>query len=199
MRWNRIRVEMDMPYPLDAETAAAIEAAKEHYVLSWEMLEDGDDVGGWLTESFLAEGKTALPDGAYRMISETKPLYSSAPTEDEVQKLFQDAESFQKFLDGEDYSYGLADVSYEEYDRHYEAIVCAIKGLVEQGVVVDLPSVPHAFLREAPLVDGEWIDRYTVELAEWGARIMEKGFLLEEPEDQHAMAWQRIVDSDSGG
>ena len=28
----------------------------------------------------------------------------------EIEDLFQDAENFQKFLDGEDYSYGLADV-----------------------------------------------------------------------------------------
>ena len=66
-RWNRIRVEMEMPYPLDAETAAAIEAAKEHHVITWEVLEEGDDLGEWVRESFAAEGKTLLPDGAYLM------------------------------------------------------------------------------------------------------------------------------------
>ena len=29
MRWSQIRVGMDMPYPLDSETAAAVEAAKQ--------------------------------------------------------------------------------------------------------------------------------------------------------------------------
>jgi len=33
-----------------------------------------------------------------------------------------------------------------------------------------------------------------VELAEWGARLVEKGFLLEESDDNHPMAWQRIID-----
>ena len=198
MRWNRIKADLEMPYPLDTETAAAIEAVKDHHVITWEMLEEGDDVGGWLTESFLAEGKTALPDGAYGLISRASHLYGKVPTQDEVPDMFPGAESFQKFLDGEDYSYGLADVPDAEYDAHYEAIVCAIKAQVEQGIVVELHTVPHAFLREAPLVDGDWIDQYIVELAEWGARLVEKGYLLEEPEDNHPMAWQRIIDQKDG-
>jgi len=118
----------------------------------------------------------------------------AVPTEDEVRDLFQDAESFQQFLDGEDYSYGLADVPDAEYDAHYEAIVCAVKGVTQQGYAVDLPTVPHQFLRQAPLVEGDWIDRYTVELAEWGARLVGKGFQLEEPNDSHPLAWHRIID-----
>ena len=198
MRWNQIRVGIETPYPLDSETAAAVEAAKQHYVMTWELLEEGDDLGQWLLESFLAKGRTALPDGAYGMMSGAKHLYSKVPTEDEVRPLFEDAESFQKFLDGEDYSYGLADVPDAEYDAHYEAIVEAIKGVAKQGIVVDMPSVPHQFLQEAPLVDGDWIDSYMVELAEWGARIREREFLLEEPEDNHPMAWHGIIDPKDG-
>ena len=198
MRWNQIRVGIETPYPLDSETAAAVEAAKQHYVMTWELLEEGDDLGQWLLESFLAKGRTALPDGAYGMMSGAKHLYSKVPTEDEVRPLFEDAESFQKFLDGEDYSYGLADVPDAEYDAHYEAIVSAIKGVAKQGIVVDMPSVPHQFLQEAPLVNGEWIDGYIVELAEWGARLVEKGLLLEESGDYHPMAWKRIINQEHG-
>ena len=198
MRWNEIRVGIETPYPLDSETAAAVEAAKQHYVMTWELLEEGDDLGQWLLESFLAKGNTALPDGAYGMMSGAKHLYSKVPTEDEVRPLFEDAESFQKFLDGEDYSYGLADVPDAEYDEHYEALVSAIKGVAKQGIVVDMPSVPHQFLQEAPLVDGDWIDGYIVELAEWGARLVEKGLLLEESGDYHPMAWKRIINQEHG-
>ena len=198
MRWNEIRAGIETPYPLDSETAAAVEAAKQHYVMTWELLEEGDDLGQWLLESFLAKGRTALPDGACGMMSGAKHLYSKVPTEDEVRPLFEDAESFQKFLDGEDYSYGLADVPDAEYDAHYEAIVSAIKGVAKQGIVVDMPSVPHQFLQEAPLVNGEWIDGYIVELAEWGARLVEKGLLLEESGDYHPMAWKRIINQEHG-
>ena len=198
MRSNQIRVELQMPYPLDSETAAAVEAAKRHHVLTWEVLEEGDDLGKWVTAGFLAEGNTALPDGAYGLLKGATHLYSKVPTEAEVKELFQDPENFQKFLDGEDYSYGLADVLDEEYNEHYEAIVCAVKGVAQEGCVVDLPTVPHQFLREAPLVEGDWIDLYIVELAEWGARINEKGFLLEEPDDNHPLAWHRINDPADG-
>ena len=198
MRWSQIRVGIETPYPLDSETAAAVEAAKQHYVMTWELLEEGDEISQWLRESFLAKGRTALPDGAYGLISKIKFLYSKVPTEDEVRPLFEDAESFQKFLDGEDYSYGLADVPDAEYEAHYEAIVEAIKSVAKQGIVVDMPSVPHQLLQEAPLVDGDWIDSYMVELAEWGARIREREFLLEEPEDNHPMAWHGIIDPKDG-
>ena len=48
------------------------------------------------------------------------------------------------------------------------------------------------------MVDGDWIDSYMVELAEWGARIREREFLLEEPEDNHPMAWHGIIDPKDG-
>ena len=131
---------------LDSETAAAVEAAKQHYVMTWELLEEGDDLGQWLLESFLAKGNTALPDGAYGMMSGAKHLYSKVPTEDEVRPLFEDAESFQKFLDGEDYSYGLADVPDAEYDEHYEALVeasSADPGWPCRGPAKRAPPVPE--------------------------------------------------------
>jgi len=192
MRWNKVRVELEMPYPLDAETAGAVEAAKQHYVMTWEMLEESYDLGVWVTENFVSQGKTALPDGAYGK------TIGARSRDSEIEDLFQNAGEFQKFLDGEDYSYGLADVPDIEYDAHYEAIVCAIKDGVMQGFVVDLPTVPHAFLREVPLVEGEWIDRYVVELAEWGARLIDKGYSQVESEDQHPLAWQRIIDPADG-
>ena len=74
----------------------------------------------------------------------------------------------------------------------------AVKKVVQPGAVVDLPNVPHAFLRGAPLIDGDWIDQYVVELAEWGSRLVEKGFLLEESDDNHPMTWQRIIDQEDG-
>ena len=64
--------------------------------------------------------------------------------------------------------------------------------------MVDLPAEPNAYLREAPLIDGDWIDLYALELAEWGARIREEGIRLDEPEDNHPLAWHRITDPTDG-
>ncbi len=51
------------------------------------------------------------------------------------------------------------------------------------------------FLREAPLVNGEWLDRYVVEIAEWSAMLLAKGYRLQETEDGHPLAPDRLVRS----
>jgi hypothetical protein len=117
--------------------------------------------------------------------------------------LFADETNFQKFLAGEDYSYGLADVSDHEFEARWDSVLQAIKALVssgelQEGLVVELPAVPHNFLRNPPLVEGEWLDRYVVTLAEWGARLQGKDYQLQEPEDSHPLAWYRVVDPETG-
>ena len=190
--WNRMMVGLRLPYPLDPETVAAVDAGIQYHLIPWEVLEESDELAGWVTDSFLAEGKTELPDGTYRLQHDYSGS-SSAPDPEEVQAQFPDQESFEKFLAEEDYSYGLADVSNAEYNKRYETIVSAMKNLGFAGLMVELPTVPHAFLREAPLVEGQWLDRYVVELAEWGARLAQQGLVVEESDDPHPLAWFRIT------
>ena len=40
-------VSMELPYPLDRKTAAAVSDAQNHHVLTWEVLEEGDDLVDW--------------------------------------------------------------------------------------------------------------------------------------------------------
>lgn len=120
------------------------------------------------------------------------------PTLDEVRDQFKNVGEFQSFMADTEYSYGLADVSDAEYEEPYSELLEAVKCVVQTGTVVTLPSVPHRFLREAPLVENEWIDRHVVALAEWGARACKKGYLLKDPEDFHPMAWCRVVDPEDG-
>jgi hypothetical protein len=120
-----------------------------------------------------------------------------------VRVLFTDETHFQKFLAGEDYSYGLADVPDREFEAKWDAVYQAIKtlvgsGAVQEGAVVELPTVPHNSLRDTPLMDGEWLDRYVAALAEWGARLQGQGYQLEEPDDSHPLAWYRIFDPEAG-
>jgi hypothetical protein len=203
MTWNWFRVGMELPYPLDSDTAAAVDAAKEHYVLTWELLEEGDDITSWVLDYFVTQGKSLLPDGAYSLRDGSRLPSTNGPSEEEVQALFADETDFQKFLAGEDYSYGLADVSDDEFETRWDSVLQAIKALVssgevQEGVVVELPTVPHNLLRDALLVEGEWLDRYVVKLAEWGTRLQAKGYQLQEPEDSHPLAWYRVVDPETG-
>lgn len=191
--WNRMMVGLNMPYPLAPETAAAVDAAIQNHLITWEALEESDDVAGWVTDSFVAEGKTELPEGAYRL----RRYYTgflTPPDPEKTRARFEDQESFDQFPAGEDCSYDLADVTNAEFSEHYQNIVSAMKDLGLDGLMVELPTVPHAFLREAPLVEGQWLDRYVVELAEWGVRLSLQGLVVVESDDPHPLAWFRITD-----
>ena len=148
----------------------------------------------WVINYFVPQGKTALPEGAYKLVVHGLEE-ENVPLQEEVRAAFQDQADYDKFLTGEDYSYGLADVPDDEFVEHYESIVQAMRGLGLDGLMVELPTVPHAFLRDAPLTEGEWIDAYVVALAEWGTRFVQKGYLLGEADDGHPFAWYQVLDS----
>jgi len=189
-----MRMAMELSYPLDPEMASAVAAAEKHQVLTWEALEESGTLDEWLLSSFVAEGRTTLPGGAYLSRDGIRSNYYPLPSPDEVRDRFKDEDSFQKFSDGEDISYGLADTSDAEYEERYEELVTAVKKVARPGTVVDLPTTPHDSLREAPLVDGEWIDGYVVKLADWGERISDEGYVLDDPGPGHHLAMCRIVD-----
>ncbi len=52
----------ELPYPLDAETAAAVEAALEHRVESWSLLREAETVEEWVLE-MLPEDDDEVSDG----------------------------------------------------------------------------------------------------------------------------------------
>ena len=89
LQWSRVQVELEMPYPLDPETAPAVDAARQNYVFTWEDLEEGDELVHWLLDSFLAEGKTTLPDDASEL-RKAGERYSQ-----ETRELFPDQEAFE--------------------------------------------------------------------------------------------------------
>ncbi len=64
------------------------------------------------------------------------------------------------------------------------------RGLVKRGWRVKLGPSPTEFLADPPLVDGEWIDRTAIELAEFAALLRERGIDLEVT-DLHPLALWR--------
>jgi hypothetical protein len=61
------------------------------------------------------------------------------------------------------------------------------RGLVKRGSRVTLDPTPIGFLSEPPLVEGVWIDRVVVELAEFAALLRERGVDLAAA-DPHPLA-----------
>jgi hypothetical protein len=183
----------ELPYPLDPEVGAAVEAAVQRHVISWEQLEEGGYIEEWVKKAYVEEGKTELPFWSYSMDRRELLPYLDIPTEEEVRTLFVDRDAYHAFRAGQDYSYGLADVGDEEFEARCDSVEQAIRelveaGVVEEGKVVRLEKVPNPFLQDAPLVEGEWIDRHVVELAEWGAGMKATGFQRRWADDDHPLA-----------
>jgi hypothetical protein len=180
----------ELPYPLAPETGAAVESAIQRHVIIWEQFEEGGYIEEWVKKTYVEEGKRELPFWSYSMDRRELLPYLDIPTEDKVRTLFEDSDAYEKFRSGEDYSYGLSDVGDEEFEVRCNAVEASV---VEEGKVVRLETVPNTFLQDVPLVEGEWIDRHVVELAEWGARMKEMGFQLQWAEDDHPLAWDVFV------
>ena len=118
--------------------------------------------------------------------------------EKEVRACFSTDEQFELFRSGEDYTFGLASITDAEYNEHYDGVVSVIQqlidnGQVKKGTTVFLDSVPIPFLKEAPLVDGEWIDGKVLELAEMGAMLQSRGYQLKEDDNQNILAMTKFI------
>ena len=68
-------------------------------------------------------------------------------------------------------------------------------GQVPEGASVYLETVPMPFLRVAPLVEGEWLDRYVAGWAELGAMLIDRGYQKQEAGDEHPLAWPHFTNS----
>ena len=195
-------VNFGTPYPLDPETAAAVDVAVHNHVYTWEALNEESIIQDWLWYYLIDKGAKELP-----LNSCAYPDGQYCPTvtrenEKEVRDCFQDDSQFEKFKSGEDYTHGLAGVTDAECDTHYETIVNALEelmnsGQVQKGLIVRLETIPIHFLRDVPLIKGQWLNRHLVELAEWGALLKTKGYQVQENEDAHALALDHFIRSDA--
>jgi hypothetical protein len=189
----------EIPYPLEPETASIVKAAIRNHVTTLDEL-DEDTLDEWLYNYLLDQGARELPKGVYEYHDgKYKPMVD-AENEKEVRDCFKDDIEFERFKAGEDYSKGLATVTDAEYNRHYHRMVAAIQklidsGRVQQGTIVYLETVPMPFLQAVPLIEGKWLDRHVVELAELGAMLQANGYQVQETNDEHPLAWPRFTNS----
>ena len=147
-----------MPYPLDHDTAKAVEAALRHRVVTWAQFDEDGYLQDWVAGAYEHEGKQRLPFLS-SLLQMGEQFASTAPDREEVRVSFAGAAAFEQFLAGEDYSYGLADVPDTAFEARYDLVDEGIRNLVASGKVragkvVYLETVPTPLLRDAPLVDG---------------------------------------------
>jgi hypothetical protein len=189
-----------IPYPLDSETAAAVKAAIQNDVTIWEDFEHGDNLDEWFYTHLLNQGAREIPEGAYTWVDGKFNPQVTAENEKEVRDYFKDDIEFERFKTGEDYTNLLSTVKDADYNTRYDQMVHAIHQLVESGEVKAgssawLEIVPIPFMQLATLIDGEWLDRHVLMLAEVGAIAAAKGYQLKKTNDEHPLAWPRFLDS----
>ena len=185
-----------LPYPLDHDTARAVEAALRHRVVTWTQFEEDGFLQDWVGGAYEHEGKQRLPFLS-SLLQKSEQAASSAPDREEVKACFAGEAAFEQFLAGEDYSYGLADVPDAAFEARYDLVDEGIRDLVTSGKVrvgraVYLETVPVPLLRDAPLVDGRWLDVHVVELAEWGALLLRQAYVFDDPGDESPFAPERV-------
>ena len=192
----RHKLCQQLPYPLDHDTARAVEAALRHRVVTWAQFDEDGYLQDWVADAFAREGRQRLPFLSY-LLQTGEQAASSAPDREEVKARFAGEAAFAQFLAAEDYSYGLADVPDAAFEARYDLVDESIRDLVASGKVragrtVYLETVPVPLLRDAPLVDDRWLDAHVVELAEWGALLLRQGYVFDEPGDESPFAPERV-------
>ena len=95
----------------------------------------------------------------------------------------------------------LANITDAQYNAHYDEMVTGLQALVDSGrvqsgTVARLDTVPVPFLRKVPLLEGAWLDRYVVELAEYGSLLRVKGYEASEDQDEHPLVSVQFVSHD---
>ena len=189
----------EIPYPVDSETAGAVNAAIRNHVTTWDQLKDDNTLEDWFYQYLLDRGEKEIPEGAYTWVDDKFKPNVTPENEKEVRALFKDDVEFERFKAGEDYTNLWATVKDADYSAHYDQMVSAIHKLVDSGKVqngklVYLETVPIPFLQFATLVEGEWLDRYVMVLAEVGAMLADKGYQAKETNDHHPLAWPSFID-----
>jgi hypothetical protein len=61
-------------------------------------------------------------------------------------------------------------------------------GQIQAGKMVRLETIPIPFLKDVPLIQGQWLDQRLVEMAEWGALIQTRCYQPQEDPEAHQLA-----------
>src|SRR3989475_12071221 len=105
---------------------------------------------------------------------------------------FRDSNSLEDFRSGRDFQYGLCDVCDRDVERACQSVYQSFRRLIDHG---EIRSGAHVRFRgtlirvfeDVPLLDQQWIDAYTVVLAEWSALLLQQGYQLGNA-DPHQLA-----------
>ena len=194
-------VNYQTPYPLAPDIADAVKAAIQYRVDSLEAIIEEGHVQEWLWDYLVSQGAQELPLSASHYVEGEKRPNITPENEAEIRACFKEDSQFELFRSGKNYTCDLANITDAEYKAHYDGVVSGIQQLIDSGQVqkgstVFLDTVPIPFLKEAPLVDGEWLDGKVLELAEMGAMLQARGYQLKEDDNRNILAMTKHIGED---
>jgi hypothetical protein len=172
------------PYPVDHDTAAAIQAIIANQVLPWGAFEEF--IEEWAYPVF------------FENAAETEIKLNQRSREEAVAAV-PDLETLRGFFWGS-VPENLVGPWAEPFANECEVLLSVIK----EGLLCDEPSLAGKFvympflplgqswLGRVPLLDRVWIDRTVVELSEASALLAEEGYSRLPAADPHSLAWHRF-------
>jgi hypothetical protein len=199
--WQARRRVSAQPYPLDATLAASVKGAISNAVETWASLDELETISEFVTDHLIQQGHRGLPFGAYTWRDDpdgTRHPRFQRPGEAEIRACFADEAAWEAFRSGSDYTRGLADVPDAVVLEQAQCVGTALhalidSGAVQAGAVLRLDQVPMLFLQATPLLDGCWLDREVLALAEWRVELQRLGYGESGRLDEHPCALDGFV------
>jgi hypothetical protein len=174
-----------VPYPIDRDTALALDAASKHAVMTRSELERFCE--DQVREKFVDEGSIEIPQ--WPIIVDPFDLHLE----------FETNETYEAYVSGTDYHHGLTDVHDRVFEQAYDHALDDIRGWIKSGElkrggILRLVSVPFSdvSLKYVPVIAGRWIDRHFIYLAEWCTHLLDRGFTRLPALDDHPLAFDRF-------
>lgn len=116
----------------------------------------------------------------------------------EIVAMFGNENIMNNFLDGNDNSYGMADVPDTIFEKHLRDLAKEIEELSGEGEIAEgkalvLEDFPIPFLREIPVIDGQWLDLEIAGYLEATGMLAENGNTFISSADPHPFALPMVI------
>ncbi len=172
------------PYPLDADTAAAVRFLAENQVLPWGALEP--IIQEWAYHGFFEKAVAS------------EVCFNRTPRA-QAEAAIPDLETLRGYIEG-----WIPQPSGEQRADDFEDECDIVRSMIREGLLADVPALAGRFvympslplgapwLSRVPLLDGTWIDRRVVELSEASAHLEGRGYTRLPAVDRHSLAWHRF-------
>lgn len=121
----------------------------------------------------------------------------------EIMTMFGNENIMDNFLEGNDNSYGIADVPDTIFEKHLRDLAREIEELSGEGEIAEgkalvIKDSPIAFLRQIPVIDGQWLDLEITRYLEATGILAENGNTLTSSADPHPFALPMVVSASTG-